>query len=171
MTGAVDLSQLQGMQGSPQLGAGAPPPGAAAGARPQMGVMDEKTNPMPQLTLPYAALVVETSRETTAVGRTVPITHVPFTLGRKQRDLNFNQDDNVSREHAEITFDGVSFVITDKNSTHHTFVDGNMIRPGQPTQLDNGATIRLGTTTSMKFQVEGYYGDSGNAEPGATRFS
>jgi hypothetical protein len=96
--------------------------------------------------------------------------HPCHSLGRKQRD-RINQTTTSSREHAEITFDGVNFLITDKNSTHHTYVDGNMIRPGEPTQIDSGATIRLGTTTSMKFQVEGYYGDSGNAEPGATRFS
>ncbi len=125
---------------------------------PSLGA-DAMTSPVPQAALPVASLRVEASRHAPVRDRTFSISHTPFSLGRKQRDLNFDDDDNVSRDHAEITYiDGV-FYITDRSSTHGTYVDERRLTPNVPTPLRDGVRIRLGTTTVLRF----------NADPEMTR--
>jgi pSer/pThr/pTyr-binding forkhead associated (FHA) protein len=96
----------------------------------------------------------------------VEIDHTPFTLGRRQRDLNFDSDDNVSREHAEITFRNGEYYLTDYRSMHHTFIDDRQLDKGVATRLYNGAAIRLGSTTLIRFTTEGA---STNLDIGSTR--
>ncbi|MDW8298974.1 MAG: FHA domain-containing protein [Anaerolineae bacterium] len=111
------------------------------------------TSPVPYLAIPEASLIVEASRHVPVQGQVVKITRTPFSLGRKQRDLNFDNDDNVSRDHAEITYNNGVFYITDRTSTHGTFVDERRIAPNVPTPLRDGARIRLGTTTILRFSM------------------
>jgi pSer/pThr/pTyr-binding forkhead associated (FHA) protein len=101
--------------------------------------------------MPTASLVVEATRHAPLQGRTLTIAHTPFSLGRRGRDLNFDNDDNVSRDHAEITYVNDVFCITDRNSTHGTYVDERRIPANTPTPLRNGSRIRLGTTTVLRF--------------------
>lgn len=115
---------------------------------------DAPTSPVPQMALPTASLLVEASRHLPAKGRTFRITHTPFSLGRKQRDANFDDDDNVSRDHAEITYVNGVFYLTDRSSTHGTYLDERRLTPNTPTPLRDGARIRLGTTTILRFSAD-----------------
>ncbi|MBX3066001.1 MAG: VWA domain-containing protein [Anaerolineae bacterium] len=189
MTGAVDLRALKAQQdkkGQPRNTAQSAPPkppqppqqsqgGYGSGATERTAMVDvqggydaDKTSPVAYATsaLPRAHLTVENSREKPMIGRTVEIAHTPFTLGRRQRDLNFDSDDNVSREHAEITFKNGDYYITDFRSMHNTFIDDRQIEKGAAVRLYNGAAIRLGSTTLLRFTLEG---SSTNLDIDATR--
>jgi pSer/pThr/pTyr-binding forkhead associated (FHA) protein len=99
------------------------------------------------------ALLIESTFGLNSVGQMTMITHTPFTLGRKQRDLNFDGDDNVSWAHAEIFYENGAFFIRDNNSTHGTYVDERQAPPGKAVPLYDGAAIRLGTTTILRFVI------------------
>ncbi|MBE7513144.1 MAG: FHA domain-containing protein [Anaerolineales bacterium] len=182
MTGAMNIAEMQKEQEKMQRQQGAktaaaPPPPAQQPYQPSqypqpaappyqppaapMGGM-EMTNPMPQMLAPQAFLMVVGSRDPVNVNRSIPVSQLPFTLGRKQRNLNFDQDDNVSRAHGEIIYENGAFYIVDNNSTHGTFVDNVQVPPGQRRALPNGCELRLGTTTVMKFQFGGSDVDSTN---------
>ncbi len=171
LTGAIDVGKLEGAKPQPKGAAKKPaaphapaphipqsrsssmplPPAMDATAPVPSLMADDRTSPVPQVAMPTASLTVETTRHQPALGRTVNITHAPFGLGRKQRDLNFDNDDNVSRDHAEITYaDGV-FYLVDRSSTHGTFLDERRLAPNTPTPLREGNRIRLGTTTIIRF--------------------
>jgi len=53
-------------------------------------------------------------------------------------------DKTVSRTHAEITYDGKSFAISDLGSSNGTYVDGTAVPAGQPRKLRDGAQVKLG---------------------------
>jgi hypothetical protein len=171
MTGAVNIEQMKQLQG--QQPAGKLPPGKASATKPaapslpakgRSGPVDDataatsvdfdKTSPVPHMmSAPIPALVVEDSRDRDTVGKTIKLDHFPFTLGRKGRDLSFDGDDNVSRNHAEIIQRGTQYFIVDNNSTHHTFIDDQQVPPGVQVPLYNGAMIRLGSTTTVRFST------------------
>jgi FHA domain-containing protein len=99
-------------------------------------------------------LTVEHSPDSTMVGSQMRIEHVPFTLGRQDCDVTFTEAQGVSRRHAQITFqDGVYF-IADTGSTNHTFVDGCQLEVNVPTPLCEGAAIRLGAYTVLRFSIQ-----------------
>lgn len=168
MTGAISIEQMKQMQAQQQQQGGKaasatgakPAASPAAQKSPQRAInetaMDfDKTSPVPFGAVPAAQLVVEESRDKSVVGRVVVLDHFPFTLGRKERDFNIDGDDNVSRKHADITQKGTQYFIIDNNSTHHTFIDDQQIPAGVATPLYNGAVIRLGATTSLRFSTQG----------------
>ncbi|MCC7207379.1 MAG: FHA domain-containing protein [Anaerolineae bacterium] len=178
MTGAVDISKLEGYQGkgkAPAKGAAkesksapkAAPKASQSAARPAPPAMDmdDRTAPVPHMAMPQLTLSVDTSRHAPAVGMVVSVSHAPFTLGRKTRDLNFDNDDNVSRQHAEIVMDGDTFFIQDNNSTHGTFVDDRQVPPGTRAALYDGAVIRLGTTTLLRVSMPSAPGDPDKTSP------
>src|SRR5262249_1937943 len=101
-----------------------------------------------------STMTVERSRDNANVGKSIPLTHVPFTLGRRERDLTFENDPGVSREHAQITYENNTFFITDNGSTNHPFVHENDIGEHSPRALYNGASIRLGTSTVLTFRID-----------------
>lgn len=115
----------------------------------------DATNPIPQMILPDARLVVERSRAAPLVGQAIPVSHVPFKLGRRGRgDISFDGDDNVSREHAIIRFDNGEFTLTDLGSMHGTAVNGERISSNSAVPLRNGDQIRFGITTQIVFETE-----------------
>lgn len=116
-------------------------------------VADDPTAPFLPAALPPAMLTVEMTRHAPMQGQVVKITHTPFTLGRKQRDLSFDNDDNVSRDHAEITYQNGVFYITDHRSTHGTFVDDRRLEPYTPMPIRDNMRIKLGTTTILRFNI------------------
>jgi len=128
----------------------------ATNAVPYRPAMDgEATNAIPFAQLPGASLTVTRTRDVGMNGQVFPITHIPYTLGRRGRDLNFEQDDNVSRAHAQITYvDGI-FYVTDEGSTHGTAINGNRIPARTPVAIDGGARLMLGTTTMLTFETSG----------------
>jgi pSer/pThr/pTyr-binding forkhead associated (FHA) protein len=126
--------------------------------------------------MPSATLFVEQSRDVSMNSTSHLLNRTPFTLGRRNRDLTVLNDDNVSREHAEITFENGAFYIRDNNSTHGTYVNGERVQPGGKRAIPDGAEIRLGTTTIMRFKMNpggmnpggfsgGYGGDVDKTRP------
>jgi pSer/pThr/pTyr-binding forkhead associated (FHA) protein len=100
-------------------------------------------------------LIVEESRDGSMVGKTVRIDQFPFQMGRLTRDLNFNDDRNVSRNHAHITRNDMGeFYIEDQGSTLHTFVNDVEIPPYNPVKLNDNSVVCLGTTTVLTFYLE-----------------
>ena len=59
-------------------------------------------------------------------------------------------DPEVSRRHAQITFQGGRYIIEDLGSTNGTFVNGRRITT--PTPLHNGDVIEMGESVSITFQ-------------------
>jgi len=56
--------------------------------------------------------------------RTIPLDHLPFTIGRKtDKDLVI-ADSRVSREHAIIVLEDGNYFVVDQNSRHGTYVNG-----------------------------------------------
>ncbi len=103
---------------------------------------------------PVGLIRVEQSRDERMVGIEVPIEKSPFTIGRLNRDLNFNDDRNVSRNHAHIIQDETGeFYIIDQGSTLHTVVNNTTLQPLAPFPLRHQAVVSLGTTTNFVFTV------------------
>jgi len=77
-----------------------------------------------------------------AVWRTIPLDHLPFTIGRaNDSQLIFTQD-FISRRHAEIVYKDDHFVILDAGSRHGVYVNGE---PAASHALRPGDVIRLGS--------------------------
>ncbi len=71
-----------------------------------------------------------------------------LTIGRDQKQCNVILPDNtagVSRVHCVIVFDGKSAKITDLNSTHGTFVNGQKLAPNVGTHLHRGLSVDIGS--------------------------
>ena len=102
-----------------------------------------------------AHLTVERSPEdTSSQGRQIPLVQFPFVIGRREGNLLI-QDPNISRRHAQITFDGASrtFYITDLNSSNGTRLNGVPLVPSQAKQLTSGASINLGPNVVLRFDL------------------
>jgi sigma-B regulation protein RsbU (phosphoserine phosphatase) len=90
-------------------------------------------------------LEASSSSEFHAPSRTVPIDHLPFTLGRStERDLCVPSPD-VSRAHALIDRDADGYFLRDTGSRHGTFVNGIQITT---TRLRSRDLIALGSPTN-----------------------
>jgi serine/threonine protein kinase len=77
-------------------------------------------------------------------------------ISRLGRDLRFDirpHDEEISRQHAVITFDGTSFSIRDLNSANGTFVNERRVQIDQRQRLNHGDLVRIGQTT-MRFEYE-----------------
>jgi sigma-B regulation protein RsbU (phosphoserine phosphatase) len=83
--------------------------------------------------------------------RVIEITTLPFTIGRRETNTLRLAGSEVSRDHAEITGQGGTFVITDRGSRYGTFVNGEQVTEHK---LAHGDRIRLGRTggAEMVFQ-------------------
>lgn len=89
-----------------------------------------------------------------ALGSKIPLQPLPFVVGRVEGSLLLKEP-NISRRHAEISFDAARqvYFITDLNSSNGTFVNGQRIPVGQPVQLINGAVINFGPNVSVRFEA------------------
>ncbi|HWY19975.1 MAG TPA: protein kinase [Candidatus Acidoferrum sp.] len=100
---------------------------------------------------PSVKLTFTVSSDPLLVGRTVPLSPMPFRLGRVNSDLSISSDLSLSREHAVIDWDHASFTIADLNSVNGTYVNGKRLYPGTAESLPFGALIRLGNSTVLTF--------------------
>jgi len=98
--------------------------------------------------------IVKSPEDTSSQGRQIVLTQFPFMIGRVEGNLLI-QDANLSRHHAQITFDGASrtYFITDLNSSNGSRLNGVPLAPGQAKQLSSGALINLGPNVVMRFDL------------------
>jgi len=113
-----------------------------------------RPNPVVRPEMPMGMLKVTNTPDPSCRSNTFMIDHVPFVLGRKDGDLNFELDSKVSRKHALIQFDPDSrrYIITDLGSSNGVFLNGVRITKDQPTWLIPGTVIRLGPDTQITFE-------------------
>ena len=104
--------------------------------------------------LPHATLTVLQSGGGSAPEGTISVASFPFLMGRTEGALTVT-DPNVSRKHAQITYDAVSnaFYLTDLNSANGTRLNQQRLTPGQPVHLTNGAVIGLGPNVTLRFDL------------------
>ncbi|GAB4487599.1 MAG: hypothetical protein Fur0016_01510 [Anaerolineales bacterium] len=89
-----------------------------------------------------------------AIGSKIPLQPLPFVIGRVEGSLLLKEP-NISRRHAEISFDAARqvYLITDLNSSNGTFLNGQRIPAGQPVQLNHGTVINFGPNVSVRFEA------------------
>jgi pSer/pThr/pTyr-binding forkhead associated (FHA) protein len=65
------------------------------------------------------------------------------------------QNANISRKHAQITFDEAqrAYFITDLNSSNGTRLNSQRLASGQAARLTSGAVIGLGPNITVRFDV------------------
>jgi hypothetical protein len=82
---------------------------------------------------------------------------LPCTVGRGEAArFRIMGDKNISRIHAEITTENGAFYVTDRKSTHGTFIEGNPLNAGKRSQALTGLTrVRLGPHTCL--EIEPYH--------------
>jgi len=78
-----------------------------------------------------------------AAGKSLPIGDDAIVIGREDADLTI-PDPQLSRRHAAVSASGAGVVVQDLGSANGVFVNGRRI--SEPTRLDAGATVRLGTS-------------------------
>jgi pSer/pThr/pTyr-binding forkhead associated (FHA) protein len=104
--------------------------------------------------IPLAKLtVVQATGKVTPSG-VVTIKTFPFIIGRTEGALTIVEQ-NVSRKHAQITFDAAAnvFYLTDLNSSNGTRLNNQRLTTGQPTKLINGAMIGIGPDVTLRFEI------------------
>ena len=103
--------------------------------------------------LPLPVLIIEAASSSQKVGRKIELITFPFTLGRSLENLS--EEEEVSRRHAEITYDPQTgkYYITDLNSTNGLTLNGQRIVSGTPYQIIPGARIGLGSILVLRFEA------------------
>ena len=95
------------------------------------------------------------------------LSQTKVTIGRDagtvHNDVNI-PDPSVSRHHARITFDGYKFKIFSGNARNGVFVNEDKVEE-QGAELPDGAVIRLGASTLLRFEK----GNSGFDDPYSTK--
>ena len=88
------------------------------------------------------------------VHESVTISHVPFTIGRRETNSLRLGSTEVSREHAEIVEEGGRYRLRDRQSRYGTFVNGEAVAE---CELRSGDEIRLGRSggAELVFLQEG----------------
>lgn len=86
-----------------------------------------------------------TIRSGPQAGRELVVDRPSIRIGRGSGNEITLQDDQASRQHAEITQQGNQYFVRDLGSTNGTFVNGQRISGAQP--LQPGDQIRVGETT------------------------
>jgi sigma-B regulation protein RsbU (phosphoserine phosphatase) len=84
-----------------------------------------KSTPVPAFALePASLVVVDPSGQRTRV----PVTPLPFHIGRQPESHLILRDSRVSRSHARIYVDARDYVLEDSGSRHGTFVNGKRVK-------------------------------------------
>lgn len=75
-------------------------------------------------------------------GNYVEISASPFKIGKISSHLIISKE-TISRNHASVTVINGSYFIKDENSKNRTYVNGQMLPPYSPVELEDGDVIRL----------------------------
>jgi pSer/pThr/pTyr-binding forkhead associated (FHA) protein len=130
---------------------------------PRQSVSAARATPEPQATIieePDAfeemgvpKLVIEAATDPSILGQIISLETYPYPLGRIHPLLN--NENEVSRQHAEITSDahGQKFYITDLKSTNGVAIDGKRIPTNVPVKISPGCRIKLGTILVLRFEI------------------
>ncbi len=94
-------------------------------------------------------------------GQKWKITNTPFYLGRDVMgkpsvvDISFDDDPRVSPEHAVITYDTheQAYRVEDLDSKFGTYINGNRIKHPYVLKAGTSVSLRLGTSTELRFVV------------------
>jgi hypothetical protein len=103
---------------------------------------------------PRATLSVVKAPPGAASHTPVAITSFPFTIGRDDCDYIIG-DPNVSRRHAQITFDANrrAFFITDLNSSNGTYLNGQRLTSGHPVLVAGSADLSFGPNVTIRINL------------------
>jgi hypothetical protein len=98
--------------------------------------------------------IVSCPDDASSQGRQVTLTEFPFLIGRVEGSLLI-KDANLSRRHAQITYDGANrtYFLTDLNSSNGTSLNEERLVAGQPVQLIHAAMIGLGPNVILRFEL------------------
>jgi serine/threonine protein kinase len=88
-----------------------------------------------------------------SLGRTFSLRRGTTTVGRDPDNILFIDDQQVSRHHAEIQFDGTSWNLVDLGSTNGSFVNDQRLWPGQPRRLQPADVVRFGPNAVFQVTV------------------
>ncbi|HSO11391.1 MAG TPA: FHA domain-containing protein, partial [Anaerolineales bacterium] len=104
--------------------------------------------------IPLAKLTVVQAAGTVTPTGIVTLQSFPFIIGRTEGGLIIGEQ-NVSRKHAQITFDAArnAFYLTDLNSSNGTRLNNQRLTPEQPTQLTSGTMIGIGPNVVLRFEI------------------
>lgn len=141
------------------------PPAPAPSHTPTPGSLDEDEQSFidqrPAIPKAYQAIIYVDRTEAELDYATFVVDKSPFRLGRRKNpppsiapDINFYNDRDVSRDHAEIVFDRLTktYTITD-NSSNGTFIGEDA--QGQPLKkLKSRQTERLNLSAQQKVRVQ-----------------
>ena len=100
-----------------------------------------------------AALVVEASSTPLQPGTRIEMLNFPFIVGRSLEMLG--GENEISRKHAEITYDAQkrSYFITDLQSTNGVTINGRKIPPNAPQPITPGMRLGLGRVFVARFEI------------------
>jgi pSer/pThr/pTyr-binding forkhead associated (FHA) protein len=100
-----------------------------------------------------ASLIIEASSSTGKVGERIELVSFPFTVGRLLPSLS--AENEVSRRHAEITFDAQRnmYYVTDLHSTNGVSINGQRIPADVPHVISPGVHIGLGSLLVFRFEA------------------
>lgn len=119
-------------------------------AQPESGATVISSAPIPQT----ATLTVVQAGAGSALQSPVPVSQLPFVIGRTEGGLII-PDPNISRRHAQIDYDPNrrAYLITDLKSSNGTLLNDQRLAPNQPVPLLNGQVIRLGPNVTIRFNL------------------
>jgi pSer/pThr/pTyr-binding forkhead associated (FHA) protein len=102
---------------------------------------------------PLAFLIIEKCSTPENVGQKLTTIEYPFLLGRTLPLLSAETE--ISREHAEFTFDPRTkkFYITDLHSTNGVAINTKIIQPDLPHEIEPGVHIQLGPSVVVRFEI------------------
>jgi predicted component of type VI protein secretion system len=94
--------------------------------------------------------------EPTGVRRSMPIPPQGLTIGRDTECAIVISYDRASRQHAQITFDGQNYYVTDLNSKNGTFLGKTQLAPNAPTLWEASVPLRIGDIY-FNLELPNYY--------------
>ena len=104
--------------------------------------------------MPRATITVLDAAGSVAPKGPISVFPLPFVIGRTEGALVI-QNPNISRKHAQITFDVAqhTYLITDLNSSNGTTVNAQRLVSGQGARLTTGVVIGLGPNITLRFDL------------------